>query len=69
MGRRRLTVDDDDLHHGDGKEGQRLQRHLDQDSGEDEDQHDGKQAAHDPQSLGDPGTGVRDSASPEDQVA
>lgn len=56
MGRRRLTVDDDDLHHGNGKEGKRLQRHLDQDGGEDKDQHDGKQASHDPQSLGDPGT-------------
>lgn len=47
----RLTVDDDDLHHGKGEEGQRLQRYSDQNSGDNEDQHDDEQAAHDTQTL------------------
>lgn len=37
---KRLTVDDDNLHHGNGEERKRLQRNFDKDSGDDEDEHD-----------------------------
>ena len=53
--RTRLTVDDDDLDHGDGEEGQRLHLHLDQDGRQQKHPQDDRQAPADTQLLGDPG--------------
>lgn len=57
----KLTVDDDNLHHGDGEEGQRLQRNFDKDSSDDEDDHDDEQTAHHTQTLRNTDTGGRSS--------
>lgn len=49
-----LTVNENDLDHGDDEEGHSIQLHLHQDSSDQEHQQDGYQAAQDPNRLGDP---------------
>ena len=50
-----LTVDDDDLDHGDGEEGQGIHFHLDQDGRQQEHTQDDRQTPANTQLLGDPG--------------
>ena len=50
-----LTVNEHDLDHSDDEEGQGIHGHLHQDSGDQEHQQDGQQAAQDTDSLWDPG--------------
>lgn len=52
--RRPLTVDEDDLDHGEGEEGQRGHLHLHQQRSQQEDHQDDRQAARDAQLLRDP---------------
>lgn len=51
-----LTVDDDDLHHGYGKERQRLHGNFDENRRDAEDKHDDEQTSHHAQTLRDADT-------------
>lgn len=54
-----LTINENDLDHGDDEEGQSIHLYLHQDGSHQEHQQDGHQAAQDPNSLGDPAREAR----------